>query len=61
MLQLVLDSAIPHNKTGIADGEGKICDEVSLEEDNLKAPPTAKLLFPGKGFFHRALHTPRAA
>ena len=23
MLQLVLDSAIPHNKKGVADGEGK--------------------------------------
>lgn len=50
----------PQLKGGCRRG-GKIRDEVSLEEDNLKAPPTPKLLFPGKGFFQRALHTPRAA
>lgn len=41
MLQLVLDSAIPHNKKGVKDGEGRYVNEVSLEEDNLT--PTCKL------------------
>lgn len=35
MLQLVLDSAIPHKKRGVEDGEGRYVNEVSLEEDNL--------------------------
>lgn len=41
MLQLVLDSAIPHNKKGVEDGEGRYVNEVSLEEDDLT--PTCKL------------------